>query len=132
MKKLILLIVLFGKLLNGFSQSYQKELQNLNKFCKTYEGSNITNIEVNDGILIVTKNSGNIQKALMSDIDEVTTKEETYYTGAHLKCKNSEGCISQTSSNRKATSFVFQTKNKNDLPKIVELLNAFLDAYNKK
>lgn len=131
MKKIIFLLVLFGKLLNGFSQSYQKELQNLNKFCKTYEGSKITNIEVIDGNLIVTKNSENIQKALMSDIGEVSTKEEKYFTGAFLKCKNSEGCISQTQYERKATSFVFQTKNKNDLPKIVELLNAFIDAYNK-
>jgi hypothetical protein len=111
--------------------NYQTELKNLNKFIKTYEGSDITSIDINDGYITVVHKSGNIKKANMSDIGEVSTKEESYFTGAFLKCKNSEGCVSQTMSQRIATSFVFQTKNKKDLPKLVELLNALIDAYNK-
>lgn len=118
----------FYKLINDTTiSSFDTARKNLNDFISTYEGTYYVNIDIVNGYLIAKAKDGDISKAKMSDIDnaEISPKHQTFVT---LNCINNQKCFTQPDGS-KFEFLLFLAKNEMDLPKIVELINTFIDAY---
>jgi hypothetical protein len=109
---------------------YQYELNQLNVFLEDFDDGYFSKIEVIDDYINISFKKGNYSKFRLEDMASPILDSRWGYI--YWDCKNESLCVeTDWNENGKESGILFVDSGSSNLDYLIELLNNFINAYNK-
>lgn len=111
----------------SFSQSYEKALQEVNNYLKTFDNGYYGYLEIEDGTLYDRYQSGEYSQSQLKFLSTATLEEKN--KKVTLKCDDEKLCVFSTYSDSYHTQLSFSSNQEFNTSTLIDLLNNLIASY---
>lgn len=112
-------------------ERYENELKALNEFLEYFDDGSYGYMEVVDGFIVIRFKEGKYSKFRMEDMQEPVLYER--WSQINWDCKNESDCVeTDWNDSGKESGVLFSEFGSTEMGSLLELLNNFIKAFNKK